>query len=506
LECGFEGLDDATAGIAVWDSDQTLVYASQAFASAFLLERGPLHGMTFSRFLEIVTASRELVLDVAPDIWREGMEAEFGREARFEQAMADGRTLEIIQRPSRRGGMTVTVHDVTLLKRVEFALRRTAREAEAAGEAKSRFLRAANHDLRQPLATLRILIYNCMSEADEEHRRDLLHAMDLSVSIMEDLLGALLQIGQLDAGQIAARVTTFQLGQIFERLEVQFAHQAAEKGLRLRFVPTRESVVSDKALLERILSNLVANAIRYTTVGGVLIGCRRHGDSFQLQIWDTGRGIAPEHVERIFDEFYQIPDGRLTNRQGLGLGLNIVRRLSDLLQHPVTVRSWLGRGSIFCVSVPAGDVWQSDFGEPEISEMIGGEFAGVPILLIEDDEALRRATEELLERWGVLVSAVSSGTEALALLTKGLLPRMVIADYSLRGQLGTDVVETIRSALGQDVPAVIITADVEPTITEYIASCGFPLLIKPVSPPRLRVMMHHLLFEPSEARQTQQIK
>src|SRR5215207_1797096 len=155
-------------------------------------------------------------------------------EAETEQPMSDGRTLEIAQRPVDGGGMLITVHDISKLKRTEFALRRAKEAAEATGETKSRFLRAANHDLRQPLATLKILIYNCVSEADSEHRRDLLHAMDISVAVMEDLLSALLQIGQLDAGQIVPRVTTFQFSQLFERLEVQFGHQAAEKGLRLR--------------------------------------------------------------------------------------------------------------------------------------------------------------------------------------------------------------------------------------------------------------------------------
>lgn len=495
LEPGFPGLDEATAGIAVWSADRRLVYASRAFLNAYPLADEPLHELTFARFLEVVAASGELALSASPENWRTDEEAAFGVERRVEQATSDGRTLDVVQRPAPGGGMTVTVHDVTPMKRVEFALRRAAREAELSGEAKSRFLRAANHDLRQPLATLRILIYNCMSEPDDEHRRDLLHAMDLSVSIMEDLLGALLQIGQLDAGQISARVTTFQLSQLFDRLQLQFSHQAAEKGLKLRFAPTREAVVSDKALLERILSNLVANAIRYTSVGGVVVGCRRKGGALALEVWDSGRGVSPEHVDRIFDEFYQAPDDRRTRRQGLGLGLNIVKRLADLLRHPVTVRSQPGRGSVFAVTMPVGDVWRSDLGEPEISEKIGGEFSGVPILLVEDDDVLRRAATELLERWGVSVVAVSSASEALSAVAAGPSPRMIIADYSLRGSHGTDVVRSVREALGREIPAVIVTADLEPAITERIVGLGFPLLIKPVSPPRLRVMMHHLLFE-----------
>ncbi|HEY0291486.1 MAG TPA: ATP-binding protein [Hansschlegelia sp.] len=503
-EPGFLGLDEATAGIAVWGGDQRLVYASRAFLNAFPISGRSLDDLTFSNFLEIVAASGELALSTTPEAWRASEGAAFGVERRIDQAMVDGRSLEIVYRPTADGGMTVTVYDVTAMKRVEFALQRAAREAELTGESKSRFLRAANHDLRQPLATLRILIYNCMSEPDDEHRRDLLHAMDLSVSIMEDLLGALLQIGQLDAGQIAARVTTFQLSQLFERLQLQFGHQAAEKGLRLRFVSTREAVVSDKALLERILSNLVANAIRYTSVGGVVVGCRKRGGSLALEVWDSGRGVAPELLERIFDEFYQAPDDRRMRRQGLGLGLNIVRRLADLLRHPVTVRSRPGRGSVFAVTMPVGDVWRSDLGEPEISEKIGGEFAGVPILLLEDDDVLRRAAAELLERWGVSVVAVSSAAEALSAVSTGTCPRMIIADYSLRGSLGTDVVRSVRELLGREIPAVIVTADLEPAITERIVALGFPLLIKPVSPPRLRVMMHHLLFESAPGRDEQE--
>jgi signal transduction histidine kinase len=498
LDPSFEGLNSTTAGIAIWDGDRTLTYANRSFLNAFQLEDIRLGHLTFRRYLELAATSNELVLPNSIEDWIFAQEADFGREKEFEQPMADGRTLEVMQRPSPTGGMTVTVYDISSLKHVEFALRRAKEEADSSGEAKSRFLRAANHDLRQPLATLKILIYNCMTEPDEEHRKDLFHAMDISVSIMEDLLSALLQIGQLDAGQIVARVTTFQLGQIFERLKIQFTHQAAEKGLRLRFLAARGAVVSDKALLERILSNLVANAIRYTDVGGILVGCRRRGTSVRVEVWDTGRGIEGAHLHKIFDEFYQVADTRRAKRPGLGLGLNIVKRLADLLNHPVEVRSVPGAGSVFGVTLPVGDVWQSDVGEPEISEMIGGEFAGTSILLIEDDEVLRRAMTELLERWGIRVTAVTSEAEARQYFGFDQPPpRLIIADYSLQGQLGTDVISNIRAAMGKPVPAVVVTADVDPQIIDRIKAEGFPVMIKPVSPPRLRVMMHNLLFEPA---------
>ena len=493
-----EALDEAAVGVAIWDRNRRLVYANRFFLACFhQVGSDPAVGLTFRAFLKNVAASNEIVRPGPAADWVSDWLSTFGRERQTEQAMADGRTLEIVQRPLGRGGMTVTVHDISGAKHVESALRRATTAAESSDEAKSQFLRAANHDLRQPLATLKILIFNCLTEPDEDHRRDLLHAMDLSAAVMEDLLGALLQVGQLDAGRIKARLSTFQMNQIFERLRVQFSHVAAEKGLKLRFVGAQKAVVSDKALLEQILANLVSNAIRYTDVGGVVVGCRRHSDKIRVEVWDSGRGIAAPAVEKIFDEFYQVDDNRRSVRIGLGLGLNIVKRLAGILDHPIAVRSVFGQGSMFSVELTAGDVWNSELAEPEISETIGGEFAGVPILLIEDDDALRETTAQLLERWGMDLIAVTSGKDALRRLSEGApTPRLILADYSLRGHLGTDAVRSVRASIGQDVRAVVLTADVSPAIVEQIRSEGFPLLIKPVSPPRLRVIMHNLLFEP----------
>lgn len=490
------GLDEATAGIALWDSRQGLIYANRHFLYAFDLDPAKALGLVFAKFLQALAASGELVLPIAPEDWVAMILADFGREKSWEQPMADGRTLELVQRPVGDGGMTITLHDISSLKRIEYDLRRARDAAEASDEAKSRFLRAANHDLRQPLATLKILIYNCLSESDEEHRKDLLHTMDISVSIMEDLLGALLQIGQLDAGQISARITTFQLSQIFDRLRIQFAHQAAEKGLRLKFAGARYTVTSDKALLERIVTNLLANAIRYTDVGKIVVGCRPSGRHLRIEVWDSGRGIAAEYLPRIFEEFYQIANARRAKRPGLGLGLNIVKRLANLLGHEIGVRSTPGRGSVFSVTVPVGNVWHSEHDEIEVSEMHGGEFAGKIVLLIEDDAVLQQTTTELLERWGMVVLAATSQDDAQRLLRDtAAAPALIIADYSLRGEFGTKVVHALRQEFGASIPALIVTADIEPHIIEEIRKEAIPLLIKPVSPPRLRVMMHNLLFE-----------
>lgn len=498
-----DGLNSTTAGIAVWSADRRLIYANRAYLNAFDLRPAQVGELGYDTFVRQLAASNEMVLHSKAS-WIAAQIADFGVERQLDHQMSDGRTLDTAYRASASGGMTVTVHDISSVKSSELALTRAKEAAETSGESKSRFLRAANHDLRQPLATLRILIFNCLNELDEEHRKDLFHAMDVSVSIMEDLLSALLQIGQLDAGKIVARVTTFQLANIFERLSLQFSHQAQEKGLKLRFAPTRAAVVTDKALLERILTNLLANAIRYTAVGGVVVGCRNADSSIRIEVWDSGRGIPQDQRDRIFEEFYQVPDGRRDKRPGLGLGLNIVHRLSDLLGHHVELRSQPGKGSVFAITVPLGDVWQSEAVEPEISEMVGGEFVGTCVLLVEDDDVLRNAMKELLERWGMRVNAMASESEVSTHLADTAdFPDLIIADFSLRGQVGTTIVQQIRAMIGKEIPAVIVTADATPDVVSRIRAAGLPLLIKPVSPPRLRVMMHNLLFEPAALLHTE---
>lgn len=489
------GLDSVTTGMAIWDGDGFLSYANLSFRQDFFLQ-GDETMITFRKALLTVAASKEWVLPTDIGHWVAIQEADFGSDKQSQQRLANGRTVEIIQKPTANGGMVMTVNDISSIKRSESALREAKELAETADQGKSRFLRAANHDLRQPLATLRILIYNCIAELDPDNRQDMLHTMDIAVSIMEDLLGALLQIGKLDAGQIRPRVTTFQLSQIFQRLDIQFRHLATEKALSFDFVGTRSAVVTDKALLERILSNLVANAIRYTEFGKILVGCRRIGKKLRIEVWDTGVGIGAQHLPNIFDEFFQVEANRRKRNAGLGLGLNIVMRLCGLLGHELNVRSTPGKGSVFSIVVPVGNIMHSDIGEPEISERIGGEFLGIRVLLIEDDDTLRQATKGLLERWGIAVYAAYSKDDACRLIKdESLQPQLIVADYSLRGDHGTDVIATIRESFKKPIPGIVVTADTDPDVIERIKRDGFPVLIKPVSPPRLRVLMHNLLFE-----------
>ena len=492
-----EGFEALTQGVALWSAEETLLYCNEAFRNRFhSLDLSP--GLRLERFLPQLARSGLLILPQVEGSWLIDELAAARASKASEYKFSDG-TIFLVERSRlASGGRTMLCSDITAAKREQRALQKARSESEAADKTKSRFLRAANHDLRQPLASLKILIYNCMSAESDEQRQHLLHAMDVSVSIMEDLLGALLNIGQLDAGKVTPRVTTFQLATLLERLEVQFGHQAREKGLKLRLVPSKFAVVSDRVLLERIVSNFVANAIRYTETGGVIVGCRREGANIRLEVRDSGCGIAPAHHEAIFEEFFRVAPEQRRHKHSLGLGLNIAKRLADVLRHRITLRSELGRGSLFSISLPLGDIWHSDIGEPEINERIGGEFMGLCALVLEDDENLLNALTELLQRWGIVVVTLNGFTDIAGQLERlEVDPDFIITDYRLRGGVeGTRLVESVREHLGTPCPAIVVTADTNPQVIKSIRDSGFPVLIKPVSPPSLRVLMHNVLFEP----------
>ncbi|MEZ5665979.1 MAG: ATP-binding protein [Alphaproteobacteria bacterium] len=494
-----DGFDALGHGVAIWQADDTLAFCNEAFRRRFQAGRAGLTpGVGHAAFLADLARSGLLVLAHSEQSWVTD-ELAAARERRTSAyTFRDGTVYQIERWPLSSGGFVAMASDVTEVRREQRALQKARSDSETADRTKSRFLRAANHDLRQPLASLKILIYNCMSAEDEEHRAHLLHAMDVSVSIMDDLLGALLNIGQLDAGKVSPRITTFQLSTLLERLDVQFAHQAREKGLAFRLVPSKFAVVSDRVLLERIVSNFVANAIRYTETGGIVVGCRREGRGIRLEVRDSGCGIAAADQQAIFDEFFRVAPEQSRHKHSLGLGLNIAKRLADILDHRIAVRSEPGRGAIFSIGLPLGDIWHSDIGEPEINERIGGEFMGLSALVLEDDENLRAALTELLERWGIVVASLSAFGDIAAQFDKlEAAPDFIITDYRLRGGVeGTQVVHQLRARMGTDCPAIVVTADTNPKLIRSIREDGFPVLIKPVSPPSLRVLMHNILFEP----------
>ncbi len=496
LEAGFDAID---VGMALWDDLGRLVTCNEAFLSRFAPMRlDSAEPITQTEFLTLLAGSGLLVTPLSRQDWLAGEHDAALRGATSEYLFTDGSSVRVKRHSLGSRGHLTSFLDISGARRTEWALEKARDSAAASDQIKSRFLRAANHDLRQPLAALKILIYNCMAAQDSAEREDLLHAMDVSVSIMEDLLGALLNIGQLDAGKIEPKISTFQISTLFDRIKVQFDHQAQDKGLDLRIVPSACALKSDRSLLERIVSNFVSNALRYTETGGVVVGCRRTDKHVRIEVWDSGCGISQDFQEAIFEEFFRISERQIHRKHSLGLGLNICKRLAEILGHEIAVRSEPGKGSVFSIEVPLGNIWHSDIGEPEISERVGGEFSGLLAVVLEDDAILHDALVALLERWGMEVLSIET-LESVPAALAGLErePDLIITDYRLRGGVqGTDVVGDINDSLEKPCPAIVVTADTNPELIETIRRQGFPVLIKPVSPPSLRVMMHNVLYEP----------
>lgn len=370
--------------------------------------------------------------------------------------------------------------------------RQAKEDAEAANRAKSRFLAAASHDLRQPLHALGLFAGALPGHTRDAIGDDLVQRIRTSVASLASLLSALLDISKLDAGAIAAAPRDLRLEEIFERIANDFLPEALEKELRFAVVPTRLVVRSDPALLERILRNLVANALRYTNEGGVVVGARRRGDSVAIEVWDSGPGIPAAESRRIFEEFYQVGNPERDRTRGLGLGLAIVRRLAELLGHRVELSSLPGKGSVFRVVVAAGDA-SAVVDAPASTPAALDAIAGHAIVVIDDEVAVRESTRILLASWGCGVVAAADADEALARLD-GAMPSALIVDYRLRRGLdGLGAIARLREALGQEVPALLVSGESSTAELSRIKASGFLLLHKPLSPAKLRSALAFLL-------------
>jgi signal transduction histidine kinase/CheY-like chemotaxis protein len=370
---------------------------------------------------------------------------------------------------------------------------RVARDgAEKANLGKTGFLAAASHDLRQPIHALGLYMGSLRQRPLEAGAREIVERMEGSVGALESLLNALLDISRIDAGVLVPQPRAFDLGALLHRLADEFAPEAAERGLRFtaRIGGAAPAYAqADPMLVERVLRNLVANAVKYTHSGGVLVTCRLRGDSgpaphWRVEVWDTGPGIAPEEQERVFDEFYQAGNPERDRRGGLGLGLSIVRRLSELMNLPLALHSRLGHGSRFALDLPA-------YLQPLCAIAFTDERATLPALVIaviDDDAEVRDAMRSLLHSWHCDVVDGADADEVLKAVSAGHPPpRAVVADLRLLGgRDGVAEVARLRAAFGAALPALLVSGDSAPERVRMMQDSGLPWLAKPVSPARLR--------------------
>ncbi|HVZ45057.1 MAG TPA: response regulator [Ramlibacter sp.] len=370
-------------------------------------------------------------------------------------------------------------------------------DAERANAAKSRFMAAVSHDLRQPMHALTLFLENLKGTELPETSRQLVTRMESALHSTQLLLDSILVMSRLENGMIVPNFTSFDLQPVLDRIRLGFEGAAKRKGLRLHVRPSRAVVFSDIGLLERILSNLVANALRYTDRGGVLVACRERGDTLQLEVWDTGVGIAAQHQAAIFDEFFRIDRGN-DHQGGIGLGLTIVRSCSALLDCTVRLRSEPGRGSRFWLRVPLRT--QPAVAMPPLVPQMHDEdgarpFPGLGVLLVDNDHDILQATCSVLQRWGCVVAKATSGQQAEALLeASGSAPDLVISDLRLDdGELGTDLVMRLRKQYGQKLPALLLSGDTSLQTAREVRRHGLKLLYKPLPPGRLRAAIEGLL-------------
>ncbi len=375
------------------------------------------------------------------------------------------------------------------------SLEKAKRQAEAASSLKTTFVTSVGHDLLQPLNAARLALSALGENPGAPEAGVLVEQVDRCLVTLEDLIRTLLDLSKLDAGVMKPDLRIFELNEVLEPLEKDFSYFARKRGLKLKIFPSKLYVNSDPSMLRRILQNLLANALRYTAHGGVLIGARKRGDRVLVQVCDTGPGIPEAKREAIFQEFKRAHSD-IPGETGFGLGLAIVRRFAQALDHPVRLASNLGRGSTFSVRLPLAEPATKNLPAPlPLLRLFHSPVAGAKVLLIENEPSVSEAMVLLLERWGCDVAASSSGSEALERLAAlPTAPHIVIADLHLNNdERGTQAVRQVRGALGFDVPALIVTADHSVKSEEEVRAAGLEMLRKPVRPAELRSLLSFLL-------------
>lgn len=384
-------------------------------------------------------------------------------------------------------------------------LTREKSRAESASREKSRFLAAASHDLRQPLQALRLFSDALQDTAREKETVRLAGQIGKSVNALVDMFDDLLDVSRLDAGIVEPRKQHFMLGSLFDRIYSDFAPLAQAKGLSIQLPVCNGKewgpqnicnvvIHSDPFLLERMLRNLISNAIRYTDTGGVVVRCTCMMGKVGLEVADTGIGIRADTLPHIFEEYYQADNPHRDRRKGLGLGLSIVRRIESLLECKVRVSSQPGVGSVFSFEVPIGN--SENLAQPFVITHSQYDLNGRIVALVEDDPDIREVTTDLMQQWGCKVIAGEYAEDVMRKLDVAeLRPDLLVCDFRLPyGMTAIHVIKRMRELWGEDLPAVVLTGDTASETLQEIHDSDAILLHKPIAPIRLRAMMHFALY------------
>ncbi|MGE5477975.1 MAG: PAS domain S-box protein [Bacteroidales bacterium] len=495
-------MDAAHEAIAILSPSGHILYANSAYGRLFGVPAGTVCGSHYRAYFP--AASQEILDHTVGQALLRGE----SWEGVIEAADSSGRTFPLWQRAGvlrdesgRVQFYFAFMHDNTHQQLFEDELFKAKEAAEEANVAKTRFLAAASHDLRQPMQALGMFVAVLAGRPMDAAQETLVSRIQDSVTALEGLLNSLLDVSKLEAGLVVPHQSEFPVAGMMERLAAEFEPLCAAAGLQLTVVPTRAVVHSDPALLERILRNLLNNAVRYTKTGRVLFGCRRQGRKLLFQVWDTGIGIPQGEIRNIFREFHQVGNLGRDRRQGLGLGLAIVERLAELLDHSIDVRSQEGQGSVFSVQVPLATRAPSAVAPCQLQ--LGLARKGAGILVIDDEPDVRDSLGLLLESWGHTVLSASSAEDALRRLQGwGRVPDLILADYRLQnGDTGGQAIARVEVHLRPiaKIPAIILTGDTAPERLQQAQALGHGLLHKPVQPEALRRMIDDALARGARA-------
>lgn len=528
----FSTLEHLSQGVSVVDRDLKLVAWNKAYLQMFDYPDGMIrigrHVADIVRF----NAERGLFGEGAPEdhVTKRITHMQNGTSHVFQRVRPDGQVIEMRGNPIPGGGfvtsftnITEHVHAVQQLAEakqhleqrvqertqrisemnqelIEEVARRSATEsellqakaeAEAANVSKTRFLALASHDILQPLNAARLFTAALQEQTAEANQQKIIHQLDNSLKATEELIATLLDIARLDDGRLQPKTQAVQLSSILQPLTDEFRWLAEQKGLKLRGRFGEWQVQTDATYLRRILQNILSNAIKYTPAGQVLVSCRKRGMQLLLQIWDTGPGVAPHELKRIFDDFYRV-DSTARGQQGVGLGLAVVQRMTRLLGHPLEVRSVVGKGTVFSLFLPVA----IEQAAPEESSIADSQSSALPhwqVLCVDDDSSNLAALRVLLEQWQL--GEVKSYIHAEQLLNDAPAldkPDVLILDFQLgQGLNGLELYQQLQNYWGK-VPGILVSAAPEPDLAQRAKAAGLLFLAKPIKPAALRAGINFL--------------
>lgn len=520
LQSTIEHIDQ---GISVVDKDMRLVVWNQRYQEMFQFPEGLI---TIGRPIAEVIRHNAINGDYGLGVLEQHVEQrlstmEQGKTSTHLRYRADGAVFEVRGNGMLGGGYVNTYMDITNHKRIEAALKETNETleqrvesrtkalvvandelsaaktgADQANQSKTRFLAAASHDLMQPLNAARLFSSSLSQQHPTGKLANTLHHLDDSLGAAEELIGTLIEISKLDAGNLSPKFSHFPIDKMLQKLAAELTLLCQQKGISFNYVPCNVTVHTDENHLRRIVQNFLTNAMRYTPKGKVLLGCRLKKHVIEIQVWDTGIGIAPQKLNEVFEEFKRLDHPATQDVKGLGLGLAIADRTAKLLDHPLIVKSWQGKGSLFGIVVPVGDPKKIVTKATTHSQYNGGggSLTSMTVLCIDNEAPILLGMEQLLSGWGCTVITALSMSQALQNLADvDLQPDVILADYHLdQDQTGTAAIARIRQVYHNQIPAICITADRTDEVAKAVADEDALILNKPLKPAALRATLSRL--------------